>query len=504
MNINYQLKLRPTIPTIYGPLDYRIFHSQLEEMDFLLQESGLEDKFIVDSINRDNKIRECIKNDSSAKNISGVQLRSANVNKIFTALRVNILNSLLNESCRDLAFRLADSSLCQWFIGVAGEMYDKTPSKSTIKRYENMWHKDDITKLVNSLNNKIGDSENSKTLLSSEMPLDFTHYYVDSTCIESNIHYPVDWLLLCDATQTIIAAIKTIRKQKLVHRMPFPNTFLCKMNKITMLMTEASRNRSAKGKKAQKRAFRNMKKVLRIVEKHAERYYELLENNWKKTKWSRKETNLVLDRIRNVKVQIDDIISLAHNRIIKGVYAKNSEKILSLYEKNVHVIKRGKANGEVEFGNGLYIAEQENGIIVDWDFFQEKPTSDAKILPDSIARINDRFDVESVSTDRGFNSKANSTKLDKMRIYDATCPRNVHNLKEKLKDKKFCKEQKRRAGTEARISIIKNKFIGKKITRKGFRNKEIKVLWAFFAHNIWVIARLSLENQEKNIRQKVA
>jgi hypothetical protein len=41
MNIAFQLELRPPIFTVYGPVDYRDFSSQLEQIDNLLIQSVL-------------------------------------------------------------------------------------------------------------------------------------------------------------------------------------------------------------------------------------------------------------------------------------------------------------------------------------------------------------------------------------------------------------------------------------------------------------------------------
>lgn len=500
MKIVSQLRMKPEIPTIYGPQDYRVFRSQLQEIDSLLCKSGIEEQFLLETIEKDTLVRS----QYNALKSNNQSIRPCNINKLSIALRTNILASLLCESYRSLSFRIADSTLCQWFIGIDTPVGGKTPSKSSIKRYEQMWSKEEIALIIHKLNKALSEPISSMELINSEIPLDFTRYYADSTCIESNIHHPVDWVLLRDAVRTIIAAIKTIRKQGLFHRIGFPDSFLTEVNTLSMAMTEASRNRSADGKKKQKLTFRKMKRLLRTVEKHGNRYAELLKKRWAETSWSKVQMELVLSRISNITEQIDTIISLAHNRIIRGEVAPNALKVLSLYEKNVHVIKRGKAQGEVEFGNGFYIAEQENGMIVDWDHFQYKQKSDAKILKESIERIKQNFTVESFTTDRGFNSKNNSTFLAKSGIYDATCPKIVLELEERLKEPRFRIEQKRRAQTEGRIGILKNKFIKGKIKRKGFENRNTKILWSIFTHNIWVAARLSLANEKELIKIKAA
>ncbi len=501
MNIVFQLKIKPIIPTIYGPIDFRIFCSQLEEINSLLIESGIEQEFLVQSLKEKEFALEEKAQNSVDRKYEFALNRPSNINKLSIAFRTNILNTLLNESYRDFSFRLADSTISQWFIGVSTPTGDKTPAKSTIHRYEKMWSEKEIANIIMKMNMILSKKENAESLLSSDMPLDFTHIYADSTCIESNIHFPVDWLLLRDAVRTLIAAIKTIRKQGLLHRMPFPDSFTSEMNSLTMAMTEANRNRNLKGKKNRKKAFRAMKKLLKTVVAHGDRYYDLLEKQWGKTNWTKNQALLVLNRIENVRDQVPSIVKLANDRIISGKIAKQQDKVLSLYEKNVHVIKRGKAQGDIEFGNTFYIAEQRNGLIVDWDFCKTEQTSDKKILKESIARIASQFTVESIATDRGFHTASNSKYLKKNDIYDATCPTNPHILQERLEEDTFCIEQKRRAQTEGRIGIIKNKFIGDKIERKGFANREKKVLWAIFTHNVWVAARFTIANKEGILKE---
>ena len=45
--------------------------------------------------------------------------------------------------------------------------------------------------------------------------------------------------------------------------------------------------------------------------------------------------------------------------------------ILSLYEPDVRVVVRGKADAEVEFGNTVLIGENGQGIILDYQVWRE-------------------------------------------------------------------------------------------------------------------------------------
>jgi hypothetical protein len=478
MNIALQQELKQPLPHVIGPCDYMEFRSLLEQIDHLLITSKIEEQFIAAAIE---------KNSAYGKNQKKLKF-------VYLSFRTTILASLTGHSSRELARRIADSELFRWFIGINDIDRIKSPSKSTIKRMEQIWSAQDIETLVHNLNKKVIDPANSQLLLNYDKPIAIDEVFADSTCINANIHYPVDWLLIRDAVRTLTASIILIRRQGIKHRMPEPLTLVKTMNCLAIEMTQCSRNR--KGKKARKKIFRKMKSHLTMVMRHAKTYYQLLKEKWHFTEWSEKQTLQVLKRMSNVVEQIPSIITIAHTRIISEKAVENQEKILSLYEKNVHVIKRGKFGSDVEFGNGLYIAEQKNGIIIDFDYYKEYPDADTHLLKDSIGRIKEHYFIGSYSSDRGFNSKANDRYLNKEEIFNATCPRNPRELVIKMDDERFRKAQQRRAQTEGRIGILKNKFIGSKLSRKGYENRALKIAWTVFTHNLWVIARLAITNKK--------
>ncbi|HEX2955192.1 MAG TPA: hypothetical protein VHO70_00065 [Chitinispirillaceae bacterium] len=72
-----------------------------------------------------------------------------------------------------------------------------------------------------------------------------------------------------------------------------------------------------------------------------------------------------------------------------------------------------------------------------------------------------------LASDRGFNTKGNDRFLAEENIFNATCPKNPAELKIKMNDDRFRNAQRRRAQTESRIGILKNKFIGLMLFRKA-------------------------------------
>ena len=103
----------------------------------------------------------------------------------------------------------------------------------------------------------------------------------------------------------------------------------------------------------------------------------------------------------------------------------SEEKILSLYEADVHVIVRKKAGAEVEFGNTLFLAENPQGLILDWELFRESAPADAALVPRTVARMQEAYapGPKALGGDRGFDSELNRFGLNQEKIFNAVCPR---------------------------------------------------------------------------------
>lgn len=370
----------------------------------------------------------------------------------------------------------------------------EVPSKSSIERYEKDVPEEMIRELVAKTIKEAKNPVLSKTgqqQLLLEKEISMIDYFLDSTCVKANIHFPVDWILFRDATRTIMKAIKLIRKQGLKNRMQEPQEFIKEINKLCIQMTHAKNRRDSKKKR--KYILRKMKKLAKKIMLHGKKYRNLLDSEWEHTELSEKQAKRIIERIDNVLNKLTEVCRQAHERIIGERLVKNKDKILSLYDENIHIIIRGKVDAKLEFGNTLFLGEQDDGLIIDWKLYKDTAPADNKQLPESLSRLEKYYDgykPESVGTDRGFDSKPNKKLLKQKNIKNFMCPRSVIELQASLKNKDFCNHQKRRGQTEARIGILKNNFLGRPLKSKGFRNREQSIAWGILAHNLWVLARL--------------
>jgi hypothetical protein len=476
--------LLPDLPTIVGNVDYQTLRAQLLRIHQLLVDGGIERDFIARSVS--HRRRLAVKRyQKSGKYEKLLREHSAR------ALRCNLARVLLKEDFRSLSVRLADSPLLQRFVGIARLDAVVVPSKSSLQRYEQWLPENEVRAVVGRLLQLAAqpEGETMDQPLDLAEPLELDVYFLDMSCVKANIHWPADWVLLRDAVQTLMAAIEVIRREGLRYRMDEPKFFLTRINRLCIEMGQG--RRSAGSARKRKAVLRRMKRLVKVVRGHAVRHRDLLDQRWQKTGWTRRQAEQILKRIDLVLTQVPAAVKQAHERIIGERPVKSADKILSFYEPDAHVIVRGKAGAEVEFGNTLVLGEADDGVIVDWQLIREQAPADCHQVGPSLSRMQETFGprVKGIVTDRGCDSKDNVESLAFVGIKNGLCPKNPREMKRRFADHEFAAWQKRRAQTESRIAIFKREFLGQPLRSKGFAHRELMVTWAVFVHDLWMLAR---------------
>ncbi len=486
-----QMKFRQELPHVRGNIDYTIFSDQFERISELIEKSGIEKEFMLTAIAHADSLarKEWEQNNTDEKATwKGLKVKQYQEIQQWAqqTLRCAIARKLCQESFRIFTTHLADSPVLQKFCMINDLGCIRVPSKSQLQRGESQIPEALLRRLIALLN----QSANGADGLNLKNEISMVDLLMDSTCLPTNIHFPTDWVLLRDAVRTLMKAVLLIRKAGLKNRMESPKYFMNQMNKHCMQMTHSRHKKD--GKKERKQVLRAMKSLVKVVEQHANAHRELLATQWETTKLTAGQKDQIIKRIDNILSQLPAAKKQAHERIIGERQVDNDEKILSLYEPDVHVIVRGKAGAMVEFGNTLFMAEQQDGLIVDWKLYRDSAPADSKCLPESLDRMKSMYPdyvPGSVTGDRGFFSKKNQLLLTGQNITDHVCPRPIAECQEKFKDSDFAKHQKRRAQTEGRIGILKNNFLETSIRSKGFESRERDIAWGILAHNLWVLCR---------------
>ena len=193
-----------------------------------------------------------------------------------------------------------------------------------------------------------------------------------------------------------------------------------------------------------------MKRLLKTVGGHAQRHRVCWRVQGNGPPTAAEEIEGIIARIDRMRGQIPEVIRQAHERIIGERQVGNADKILSVHEPDAHVIVRGKAGKEVEFGNTLLVCESREGYLLDWKLYREQAPSAYEQMKQSLQRQGS-LDVEqalgALSADRGFASRASSAHLQRLGIYDGVAPRDPGAMKERMSEEFFGWLQRRRGGT---------------------------------------------------------
>jgi len=500
--VAYQPELCPALPVVIGNIDYTDYRKTLERIDRLLRDSGIEESFLLhylaetERLGREQAVHEDVEyRVPSRKAVVRLETHA------LESLRCNIIRSLEQLSYRRLSRRLADSPLLQWFCGIKRMDEIHVPSKSSLDRYAKIVPERIVCHVINELTRTAaGKTDQGDHPLDLEAPISLDTLFLDTTCVKANIHFPVDWVLLRDASRTLLKAVQVIRRRGLKNRMADPSEFIRDVNRLCIRMTHSRRRKE--GRKYRKQVLRLLKKLLRRIDKHAQRHRDLLADNWQRTDLGEGQVQQILTRIDRIRDQLPAAIKQAHERIIGGRQVANKDKILSLHEPDIHVIVRGKEGSEVEFGNTFLLGEQEDGVIVDWRLIKDRAPSDTKLVRESLQRFVGLTGGQlpgAIVGDRGFDSPGNREFSAKHEIFNAICPKSPAVLSERMQETRFVNLQRRRSQTEGRIGIFKNAFLGRPMRSKGFAYREHNITWSVLTHNLWVIARLPqmISNQNR-------
>ncbi len=486
---------------------YLAYRQELETIDDVLRRSGLDELMINDAIG--SRRENCSDEDDFQSGLA------AFIRHCRSAFRICLLRSLKGgSSVRTLEISLADSPLEQWFCFIENFDQIKAPAKSTIDRCKNLFSADArqrafdqlLQKAATAAENYDPDIEAAVNLLGFELPSNLVEVWYDSTCHSPNIHFPVDWVQLGDCCRSLLKAVNCIRRHGIKNRMPRGggDALLSALNQLLISLGNARRRKDSK--KQRKAILRRLKKFAKRAERHARTHRELLEkHHGEKTNLSTAQAGEIIKRIDGVLDQLPQAIKQAHDRFIGERRIANQEKILSIYEPAVKVIKRGKSGAEVEYGNQLMIGENREGLITYYELYEDVK-SDSSRVEQLIEKTekNIQAELELIVGDRGFSDRKGSKQLElaKPGLLNHVCPKSPVELEQTKKSPGFRENQKRRAQTEARIAILTNCYQRGRSLSKGLESQRVELDWVMLAHNLRLLARKRLGEESARERDR--
>jgi len=183
-------------------------------------------------------------------------------------------------------------------------------------------------------------------------------------------------------------------------------------------------------KKNRKKTYTQMRNITVKIRNHGCSYIRELKKRWEdESDLSEGQKDQIVKRIQDMVDLIPNAVEQADTRIRQGNLVQNKDKILSAYHHDINIIKRGKSGGNYEYGNPLFIAEQTDGIILDWKLYRTD-VKEVNAMPESVEIITEDygFTIDSVTGDRGCQSAKNDKFLEGKNIFSGLCPRSPFEM----------------------------------------------------------------------------
>jgi len=284
---------------------------------------------------------------------------------------------------------------------------------------------------------------------------------VDTTVVETNIHYPTDSSLLGDGVRVLTRTMKQVA----AIAGHVGATLRNRHRSVTRRLWEIGRIARSKGAQRQEkltRAYRQLLSATSRVVGQAKRFSREIGAGVKRTVDVMKQAALegLRQTLDTFVPRVQQVMRQTRARIFDGD-THVEDKLLSLFEPSTEVIRKGKAGKPNEFGKLVKLQEAEHQIITAYVVYDTRPSDSELVIPalDTHEHVFARV-PRLVAGDAAFYSGTNEATAHAKGVTRVCIPnRSTKSAERKREQKKrwFRNGQKWRTGCEGRISVVKRR-----------------------------------------------
>src|ERR1700733_6863102 len=230
---------------------------------------------------------------------------------------------------------------------------------------------------------------------------------VDTTVVETNIHYPTDSSLLGDGARVLTRVMKKVEQAagglvgKVRNRMRT-------VRKKVVAIAIAARQKGAAGEEKRRHIYKGLLSVTRKIVNQAKRVMGEVDRFGRRKK---KQFSGLHSQLATMVERVQQVARQTRARVFGGD-TKFEEKLVSMFEPQTEIIRKGKASKPTEFGKLVKVQEAENQIVTHYQVYDERP-ADTALLIEAVELHEERLGPvpQIVAADAGFYSQANEKRL---------------------------------------------------------------------------------------------
>src|ERR1700693_3873071 len=306
---------------------------------------------------------------------------------------------------------------------------------------------------------------------------------VDTTVVETNIHYPTDSGLLGDGNRVLTRTMKKVEKAAGGLKTRIRNR-MRSVNKKVIAIALAGRLKGSEGEERRVERYRELVSLTRKIVHQAEGVLKEMQHLPGRRQARLKPLREILETMAG---RVRQVVRQTKARVFQG-NTKYPHKIVSLFEPHTEIIRKGKASKPNEFGNMVKVQEAENQIITHYEVFAERP-EDSQLLVPAVEQHQRQFGrtPRMVAADTGFYSLKNEKTIQGMGVTRVAVPSRSTKSSErrKLQQTRWFRAGSRwRTGCEGRISVLKRRHGLNRCRYRGFEGMQRWVGLGVIADNI--------------------
>lgn len=403
--------------------------------------------------------------------------------KCATESILRILICMIIEGCslRQITVRIDDSSCLRRFVRIYNNpMIDFT----TLCRLKNRISPETWKEVNKSL-----------TKFAAEHGLiDGQRLRMDTTAVETNIHWPTDSSLLWDTYRTLARLVKDIRK---LDPRAVPNQRLLKRKakRLHLRITRKASGKNVTAEDLQSLYF----ELIQLVQKLMQWCSQIVQHVQGKLASQSYPKPLpaalkpLLDNVIHYQQLGERVVQQAWTRVIEKKSVANDDKIFSIFEAHTELLKRGKAGKEIEFGHMVQIEQVGSKFVTRYDVFDKRPVEHQLVEP-ALAYHKQVFGSypDEMSADKGYYESMDQIDELSKKIEVVSISKKGNRSQEETEretDPAFRDAQRFRAGVEGSISFLKRALGLARCYNKGWPHYAATVGVTILTHNLLILAR---------------
>jgi IS5 family transposase len=283
-------------------------------------------------------------------------------------------------------------------------------------------------------------------------------FRIDTTVVETNVHYPTDSSLLQDGVRVLTHTMQRASAALGDRAVGVRNRLRSVGRRVLVIGRQA---RSPETRDALVRSYRQLMATTRAVVRDAKTMVRRIGQRLR-TAPRAVATTLIQARARLQQMEplVARVLHQTRARLIGGdVHVP--DKVLSLFEPHTEAIRKGKIAKPTEFGKLVTIQESEHQIIAAYDVHERRPPDTTLWIPAldrHITLFNRAPDI--AAGDRGFASARNEEAAITRGVRRVILPRPGRTTPARRayeRQRWFRRGQRWRVGCEGRISVIKRR-----------------------------------------------